>query len=150
IITFVIGVPTGIKIFSWTATLWRGKIHLTTAMLFAIGFIGLFTIGGITGIFLAAIPFDLHVHGTYFIVAHLHYVLVGGSLMGVLAGLFYWYPKMTGRLMNEKLGKWAFWLFVIGFNGTFLPMHWLGMWGQPRRVAVYDPQFQGWNQVASW
>jgi len=149
IITYLIGVPTGIKIFSWTATLWGGKIHYTTAMLFAIGFVGLFTLGGITGIFLAAIPFDLHVHGTYFIVAHLHYVLIGGSLMGIFAGMYYWFPKMSGRLLNETLGKIHFWLFFIGFNGTFLPMHWLGVMGMPREVATYDPQFTFWNRFES-
>jgi cytochrome c oxidase subunit I len=149
ILTFTIAIPTGVKIFSWTATLWGGKIHFTTAMLFAIGFVGLFTLGGITGIFLAAVPFDLHVHGTYFVVAHFHYVLVGGSLMGVFAGTYFYFPKMTGRLMNETLGKWHFWLFLIGFNGTFLPQHWLGMLGMPRRVPEYDPQFQAWNQVSS-
>jgi cytochrome c oxidase subunit I len=149
ILTFIIAIPTGVKIFSWTATLWGGKIHFTTAMLFAIGFVGLFTLGGITGIFLAAVPFDLHVHGTYFVVAHFHYVLVGGSLMGVFAGTYYYFPKMCGRLMNETLGKWHFWLFLLGFNGTFLPQHWLGMLGMPRRVPEYDPQFQFWNDVSS-
>ncbi|HEY3676384.1 MAG TPA: cytochrome c oxidase subunit I [Candidatus Tumulicola sp.] len=149
ILTFAIGVPTGIKIFSWTATLWGGKIHLTTAMLFAIGFIALFTCGGITGIFLAAVPYDLDVHGTYFVVAHFHYVLVGGSMMGVFAGMYYWFPKMSGRLMNETLGKIHFWLFFLGFNGTFLPMHWLGVEGMPRWVATYDPQFEFWNRFAS-
>jgi cytochrome c oxidase subunit I len=149
ILTFIIAIPTGVKIFSWTATLWGGKIHFTTAMLFAIGFVGMFTLGGITGIFLAAVPFDLHVHGTYFVVAHFHYVLVGGSLMGVFAGTYYYFPKMCGRLMNETLGKWHFWLFLLGFNGTFLPQHWLGMLGMPRRVPEYDPQFQFWNDVSS-
>ena len=149
IITFLIAIPTGVKIFSWTATLWGGKIHFTTAMLFAIGFVGLFTLGGITGIFLAAVPFDLHVHGTYFVVAHFHYVLVGGSLMGVFAGTYFYFPKMSGRMMNETLGKWHFWLFLLGFNGTFLPQHWLGMLGMPRRVPEYDPQFQFWNDVSS-
>ncbi len=149
ILTFTIAIPTGVKIFSWTATLWGGKIHFTTSMLFAIGFVGLFTLGGITGIFLAAVPFDLHVHGTYFVVAHFHYVLVGGSLMGVFAGTYYYFPKMTGRLMNETLGKWHFWIFMLGFNGTFLPQHWLGMLGMPRRVPEYDPQFQFWNDVSS-
>jgi cytochrome c oxidase subunit 1 len=147
IMTMFIAIPTGIKIFSWVATLWGGKIRFTTAMLFAIGFIATFTFGGITGIFLSAVPFDLHAHGTYFIVAHLHYVLVGGSLMGILAGFYFWYPKMTGRLMNETLGKWTFWLFFVGFNGTFLPMHYLGLLGMPRRVATYDPQFQFWNMT---
>ena len=149
ILTFTIAIPTGVKIFSWTATLWGGKIHFTTSMLFAVGFVGLFALGGITGIFLAAVPFDLHVHGTYFVVAHFHYVLVGGSLMGVFAGTYFWFPKMTGRLMNETLGKWHFWIFMLGFNGTFLPQHWLGMLGMPRRVPEYDPQFQFWNDFSS-
>jgi cytochrome c oxidase subunit 1 len=149
IITFIIAVPTGIKIFSWVATLWGGKIHFTTAMLFAMGFVALFTLGGITGIFLAAVPYDLHLHGTYFVVAHFHYVLVGGSMMGIFAGMYYWFPKMSGRLLNEALGHWHFWLFFIGFNATFLPMHWLGIEGMPRWVATYDPQFTFWNQFAS-
>ena len=149
ILTFLIAIPTGVKIFSWTATLWGGKIHFTTSMLFAVGFVGLFAFGGITGVFLAAVPFDLHVHGTYFVVAHFHYVLVGGSLMGIFAGTYFYFPKMTGRLMNETLGKWHFWLFLIGFNGTFLPQHWLGMLGMPRRVPEYDPQFQFWNDFSS-
>jgi cytochrome c oxidase subunit I len=149
ILTFLIAIPTGVKIFSWTATLWGGRIHFTTSMLFAVGFVGLFAFGGITGVFLAAVPFDWHVHGTYFVVAHFHYVLVGGSLMGIFAGTYFYFPKMTGRLMNETLGKWHFWLFFIGFNGTFLPQHWLGMLGMPRRVPEYDPQFQFWNDFSS-
>jgi cytochrome c oxidase subunit I len=149
ILTFAIAVPTGIKIFSWTTTLWGGKIHYTTAMMFAIGFVALFTLGGITGIFLAAVPYDLHLHGTYFVVAHFHYVLVGGSMMGIFAGMYYWFPKMAGRLLNETLGHIHFWLFFIGFNATFLPMHWLGIEGMPRWVAQYDPQFTFWNQFAS-
>ncbi len=149
ILTFTIAIPTGVKIFSWVATLWGGKIHFTTSMMFAVGFLALFTLGGITGIFLAAVPFDLHVHGTYFVVAHFHYVLVGGSLMGIFAGMYFYFPKMSGRLMSEKIGKWHFWLFFIGFNGTFLPQHWLGMLGMPRRVPTYDPQFTFWNQFSS-
>ncbi len=149
VLTFAIAVPTGIKIFSWLATMWGGKIHLTTSMLFALGFLVLFTFGGISGVFLAAIPFDLHVHGTYFIPAHLHFVLVGGSLMGIFSGMYYWFPKMTGRYLSEFWGRVHFALFVIGFLGTFLPMHWLGAEGMPRRVASYDPQFQWVNQLES-
>lgn len=149
ILTMVIAIPTGIKVFSWLATLWGGKIQFTTAMLFALGFIATFTFGGVTGIFLSAVPFDLHAHGTYFIVAHLHYVLVGGSVMAIFGGLYYWWPKMTGRLMSERLGRLQFWLFFVSFNCTFLPMHWLGLLGMPRRVAVYDPQYTFWNVVAS-
>ncbi|HET9097775.1 MAG TPA: cbb3-type cytochrome c oxidase subunit I [Candidatus Baltobacteraceae bacterium] len=150
VITMLIAIPTGVKIFSWTTTLFGGVLEFSTAMLYSIGFLLLFTIGGVTGVFLAAVPFDLHAHGTYFIVAHFHYVIAGGSLMGALAGLYFWYSKMTGRLMNETMGKWSFWLYMIGMNGTFLPMHWLGLWGMPRRYAVYDPQFQTWNQIESW
>jgi cytochrome c oxidase subunit 1 len=149
VMTFTIAVPTGVKIFSWIATLWGGKIHYSTAMLFAMGFLALFTFGGITGIFLAAVPTDLDLHGTYFVVGHFHYVLVGGSLMGVFAGMYYWFAKMSGRLLDETLGKIHFWLFFVGFNMTFLPMHWLGFEGMPRWVAVYDPQFQFWNRFES-
>ncbi len=149
VLTMLIAIPTGVKIFSWMATLWGGVLTFSTAMLYSVGFLALFTLGGITGVFLAAVPFDLHAHGTYFIVAHFHYVIAGGSLMGALAGLYFWFPKMTGRMLNETWGKWSFWLYFIGMNGTFLPMHWLGLWGMPRRIAVYDPQFQTWNQIES-
>jgi cytochrome c oxidase subunit 1 len=149
LLTMLIAIPTGIKIFSWVATLWGGNIRFTTAMLFAIGFVCTFTLGGLTGIFLAATPVDYHAHGTYFIVAHIHYVLFGGSVFGLLAGVYYWFPKMSGRLLDEKLGVIQFWLTFIAFNVTFLPMHWLGLLGMPRRVPVYDPQFTDWNRVAS-
>jgi len=149
ILTMIVAIPTGVKIFGWVATLWGGSINFSSAMLFAVGFILTFTLGGITGVYLAAVPVDLHAHGTYFIVAHFHYVLFGGSVFGIFAGLYYWWPKFTGRMMNETLGKWHFWTAFISFNCTFLPMHWLGLLGMPRRVAVYDPQFTFWNQFAS-
>jgi len=147
LLTMVIAVPTGIKIFSWLATLWGGKIEFTPAMLFSIGFLLVFTFGGLTGIFLSAVPTDLHEHGTYFVVGHIHYVLFGGSVFGLYAGLYYWWPKITGRLMNAKLGVWHFWTTFLSFNATFLPMHWLGLAGMPRRVAQYRPEFQLWNDV---
>jgi cytochrome c oxidase subunit 1 len=151
ILTMIVAIPTGIKIFSWMATLWGGSIELSPAMLFAIGFLITFTFGGVTGVFLAAVPTDLHLHGTYFVVAHFHYVLYGGSVFGIFAGIYYWWPKMTGRLMNETLGKWHFWLTFISFNCTFLPMHWLGLQGMPRRVGVYADTHDAvfWNDVAS-
>ena len=135
ITTAIIAVPTGIKIFSWLATLWRGVLHLDTPMLFALGFLTTFTLGGISGVMLAMIPFDIHVSATYFIVAHIHYVLFGGSLMTIYAGVYYWFPKMTGRMFDERLGKWHFWTTFIFFNATFGPMHILGLQGMPRRVV---------------
>ncbi len=147
--TMMIAIPTGIKIFSWLGTIWQGVLHMTTAMLFATGFIFTFVIGGVTGIWLASVPFDNHVHDTYFVVAHFHYVLFGGSVMTVFAGLYFWYPKVTGRMINEKLGRAHFWTTMISSNLVFMPMHWLGLEGMPRRVADYDPQFQNWNEVIS-
>jgi len=149
ITTAVIAVPTGIKIFSWLATLWRGVLHLDTPMLFALGFLTMFTLGGISGVMLAMIPFDIHVSDTYFIVAHIHYVLFGGSLFTIFAGVYYWFPKMTGRMYDERLGKWHFWLTFIGFNATFAPMHLIGIQGMPRRVADYAEVFAGWNLFIS-
>jgi cytochrome c oxidase subunit 1 len=149
IITMLIAIPTGIKIFSWMATLWGGSIEFSAACLFALGFLITFTLGGVTGFFLAAVPADLHEHGTYFVVGHIHYVLYGGSVFGIYAGLYYWWPKMTGRMMNERLGQWHAWITFVAFNCTFLPMHWLGLLGMPRRVAMYDPEFEGWNIVVS-
>jgi cytochrome c oxidase subunit 1 len=153
ITTAIIAVPTGIKIFSWLATLWRGVLHLDTPMLFALGFLTTFTLGGISGVMLAMVPFDIHVSSTYFIVAHIHYVLFGGSLMTIFAGVYYWFPKMTGRMYDERLGKWHFWSTFIFFNLTFAPMHVLGLEGMPRRVATYATQFAGLNlfiSIASW
>jgi cytochrome c oxidase subunit 1 len=156
ILTYAIGVPTGIKIFSWVATLWQGRIQLTTSMLYAMGFLVTFTFGGITGIFLACVPADLHMHGTYFVVAHFHYVVAGGAVMGFLAAIPYWYPKATGRMLDERLGKLGFWLFFTGLNLTFLPMHWLGLEGMPRRYASYgafaaaNPDAVFWNRFETW
>ena len=147
--TAIIAVPTGIKIFSWLATLWRGVIHLDTPMLFALGFLTMFTLGGISGVMLAMIPLDIHVSDTYFIVAHIHYVLFGGSLFTIFAGVYYWFPKMTGRMYDERLGKLHFWTTFIFFNATFAPMHLIGVQGMPRRVADYSEQFAGWNLVIS-
>jgi cytochrome c oxidase subunit 1 len=149
ITTCIIAVPTGIKIFSWLATLWRGVLHLDTPMLFALGFLTMFTLGGISGVMLAMVPFDIHVSKTYFIVAHIHYVLFGGSLFTIFAGVYYWFPKMTGRMYDERLGKIHFWTTFIGFNATFGPMHIIGILGMPRRVADYAATYASWNLIIS-
>ncbi len=136
--TFMIGVPTGVKIFNWLGTLWRGSISFETPMLFALGFVSMFLIGGINGTFSAAVPVDFAIHDTYFVVAHIHYVLFGGSVFAVFGGLYYWFPKIWGRMLNETLGKIQFALMFIGFNVAFFPMHMLGLDGMPRRIATYN------------
>ncbi len=149
ITSMVIAVPTGIKVFSWLATLWGGKIDLNTPILFGMGFISVFVIGGISGVMVASVPFDIHVHDTYFIVAHLHYVLFGGSVLGLFAGFYHWFPKATGRMYNETLGRIHFVLTFIGLNLAFMPMHELGLLGMNRRIALYDPKFQTLNVICT-
>ncbi len=135
--TMLIAIPSGVKVLNWLATLWGGSIRYTAAMLFAVGFVLMFLIGGVDGVFQASLGVDYQLHGTYWVVGHIHYVLFGGSVFGVFAGLFYWFPKMTGRFLNEALGKWQFWLLLMGFNITFFPMHILGVLGMPRRISGY-------------
>ncbi len=138
ITTMIIGVPSAIKTFNWLGTLYKGNIHYTVAMMNALAFVAMFVIGGLSGIWMASTPVDMYIHDTYFIVAHIHYVLFGGSLFGIFAGITYWYPKMFGRMMSEKLGKVHFWITFVAFNCTFFPMHILGMAGHMRRI--YNPQ----------
>ena len=147
IMTMAIAVPTGIKFFNWIATAWKGSIDFTLPMKFAFGFMATFVIGGITGVYLSSTPVDTQLHASYYVVAHLHYVLFGGSVMTIFAGIYYWFPKITGRKLNETLGEWHFWTVFIGFNATFLVMHTLGLEGMPRRIASYPGGFgeEGWG-----
>ena len=149
--SMVIAVPTGVKIFNWLATTWRGNLIFDTAMLWALGFIAVFTIGGLSGIFLAAFPVDWQVTDTYYVVAHMHYVLFGGSVFGIFAGLYYWWPKIFGRMLDERLGKAHFWLVFLGFNLTFFPQHLLGLLGMPRRIYTYSEHglWQTYNLISS-
>jgi cytochrome c oxidase subunit I len=149
--SMAIAIPAGIQIFCWLATLWDGRPVFKTPLLFVIGFMFTFVIGGLTGVMVASVPFDTQVHDTYFVVAHFHYVLIGGAVFPLLGAVYYWFPKMTGRMMSERLGKWAFWLIVIGFNLTFFPMHILGLQGMPRRVYTYQPDmpWYGLNMFVS-
>jgi len=153
--TMVIAVPSAIKTFNWLGTLWRGNIRLTTPMLFAIGFVSMFVIGGLSGIYMASTPVDIFIHDTYYIVAHIHYVVFGGSIFGAFAAIYFWFPKMFGRMMNETLGKLHFWGTLIGFNWTFFPMHLLGLAGHMRRI--YNPTqydflrpIQHWNEIITY
>ncbi len=149
ITSLLIAVPTGIKIFNWLATIWFGKVHFKTPMLFAFGFLSMFVIGGLSGVMLASVPIDIHVSDTYFVVAHIHYVLFGGSVFTVYAAFYYWFPKITGRMYDERLGHLHFWVTFIAFNLTFFPMHILGTEGMPRRVADYAPKFADLNMFIS-
>jgi cytochrome c oxidase subunit 1 len=147
--TMLVAIPTGVKVFSWLATIWGGSIRFTTSMMFGLGFIALFTCGGVSGVTLANVPVDVQVHDSYYVVAHFHYVLFGGSVMAIFAGVYYWFPKMSGRFLSESLGKWVFWLIFIGMNWTFFPMHWLGLAGMARRIYTYRPEFEALNQFIS-
>jgi cytochrome c oxidase subunit 1 len=133
----MIAIPTGVKIFNWLATMWGGQIRFTSAMLFAMGFIAMFVIGGLSGVMHSSPPADLQQTDTYFVVAHIHYVLFGGAIQGLFAGVYYWFPKITGRLLNERLGKVHFWIMFIGMNLAFFPMHFIGLLGMPRRIYTY-------------
>jgi cytochrome c oxidase subunit 1 len=141
-LTFLVAIPSGVKVFNWTATLYKGSILLATPMLYSLFFLGLFTMGGLTGLFLATLAIDIHLTDTYFIIAHFHYVMVGGMVMSYLAGLHYWWPKMTGKMYTEWLGKFAAFTTFIGFNLTFFPQFILGYLGMPRRYHAYPPEFQ--------
>lgn len=149
--TFLVSIPTGIKIFNWLATMVGGKLRFASPMLFAMGFMSMFVLGGLTGIMLAVAPFDFQLSDTYFVVGHFHWVLIGGTLFGIFAGIHYWYPKVTGRMLSERLAWWQFWLLFVGFVLTFGPMHVAGMLGMPRRIYTYEPDrgWDIWNQVST-
>jgi cytochrome c oxidase subunit 1 len=147
--TMLIAVPTGVKVFNWIATMWRGSLSFETPMLFAIGFLFVFTMGGFTGLILSVAPLDIAMHGTYYVVAHFHYVLVAGSLFAMFSGWYFWSPKWTGWMYNERRGQIHFWASMIFFNVAFFPMHFLGLAGMPRRYADYPAQFTDFNQLAT-
>src|ERR1700759_225851 len=142
----MIAIPSGIQIFCWIATLWGGKVRLKTPLIFVLGFFAIFTLGGLTGVMLASVPLDLQVHDTFFVVAHFHYVLIGGAVFPLFGAFFYWFPEITGRRLSDRIGAWVFGLFFVGFNLTFFPMHVLGLHGMPRRVYTY-PAAMGWGSL---
>ncbi|MCL6561450.1 MAG: cytochrome c oxidase subunit I [Firmicutes bacterium] len=149
--SMLIAVPTGVKIFNWLTTMWGGQVRMNTAMHWVFGFLITFVVGGMSGVMLALAPADLQFNNSYFVVAHFHYVLIGGTLFAIFAGMYYWFPKYTGRFLNERLGKWQFWLVFIGFNVTFFPMHFLGLMGMPRRIYTYAPHLglTLWNSIST-
>jgi len=148
-LSFLVAIPSAIKVFNWTATMYKGSVEMATPMLYALGFIGLFTLGGLTGLFLATMGMDVHLHDTYFVIAHFHYVMVGGAVMGYMGGLHFWWPKMTGKMYNEWLGKFAAFVLFIGFNLTFFPQFVLGYLGMPRRYHAYPDEFQVLNVMST-
>jgi cytochrome c oxidase subunit 1 len=147
--TMLIAVPTGVKVFNWTATMWRGSLSFEPPMLFALSFLFLFTIGGFSGVMLAIVPVDFQYNQTYFVVAHFHYVLVPGAVFAIMAAVYYWLPKWTGHMYSMSLAKWHFWLSTIFVNVLFFPQHFLGLAGMPRRIPDYAVQFTDWNMVSS-
>ena len=149
--TMLISIPTGIKFFNWLATMYGGRISFASPMLFCAGFLSMFLIGGLTGIMLGAAPFDFQLQDSYFLIGHFHFVLIGGTLFGVFAGFHYWFPKVTGRMLSERLARWQFWLLYVGFFFTFGPMHILGVLAMPRRIYTYDADrgWEFWNQLTT-
>jgi cytochrome c oxidase subunit 1 len=147
--TMLIAVPTGVKVFNWVATMWKGSLSFETPMLFALGFLFMFTLGGFTGLIVSIVPIDVQVHDTYYVVAHFHYVMVAGAIFSAMAAIYFWFPKWTGRMYDERLGQWHFWLSFIFFNMTFFVQHFLGLAGMPRRIPDYALQFTDFNMVSS-